>query len=185
MTTPPEYNIVVTPVGDFNASLLKTITEGVNRCFGYGIEVGPPLHDVDFALDTFRNQYHSTPILEKLSDLAPVEAIKVLVICKVDLFIPILTHVYGEAQLGGKGCIISTYRLKEGISSMDPAETFHCRIVKEAIHELGHTFSLRHCKDNTCVMHYARTIRDVDGKSDQFCRYCKVLLEDEIKRLTG
>ena len=184
MTTPPDHNVVLAPVGDFNTPLLKAITLGVASCYGYDIEILTMLQDVEFALDSLRNQYHSTLILEKLSDHAPAEAVKVLGICKVDLFIPILTHVYGEAQLGGRACIISTHRLNEDIASLNPTETFHRRVVKEAIHELGHTFSLRHCKDNTCVMHYARTIGDVDGKSNQFCRYCKVLLEDEMKRLT-
>jgi archaemetzincin len=57
------------------------------------------------------------------------------------------------------------------------------RIVKEAIHELGHTFNLRHCPEDTCIMHYCRNEEDVDRKSDEICRYCKVMLEDEIKRI--
>ena len=57
------------------------------------------------------------------------------------------------------------------------------RVVKESIHELGHTFSLRHCRDRECIMHYCRTIRDVDRKSDELCRYCRILLEDEVGRL--
>ena len=101
----------------------------------------------------------------------------------VDLFIPILTHVYGEAQLDGKACIVSTYRLKEGLSLTGSVHIYHDRITKEVIHELGHTFNLRHCPDNFCIMHYCRTVKDVDGKSDQLCRYCKTLLEDEIKKL--
>ena len=52
-----------------------------------------------------------------------------------------------------------------------------------AVHELGHTFTLRHCPDRTCIMHYCRNEEDVDRKSDELCRYCKVMLEDEIKRL--
>ncbi|MEJ2098202.1 MAG: archaemetzincin, partial [Deltaproteobacteria bacterium] len=130
-----------------------------------------------------RNQYHSTPVLEQLAGSAPADAIKVLALVEVDLFIPILTHVYGEAQLGGKACIVSTIRLTEGHSSQNTQEPFQSRIVKEAIHELGHTFNLRHCREHTCLMHYCRNEHDVDRKSDQLCRYCKVLLEDEIKRM--
>jgi archaemetzincin len=62
-------------------------------------------------------------------------------------------------------------------------EAFHHRMVKEAIHELGHTFKLHHCPDNTCIMHYSRTVEDVDLKSKQFCRYCQVMLEDEKEKL--
>ena len=65
--------------------------------------------------------------------------------------------------------------------SADAALT--ARIGKEIIHELGHTFNLRHCEDQSCIMHYCRTELDVDRKSEHMCRYCKVLLSDECKRL--
>jgi predicted Zn-dependent protease len=32
-------------------------------------------------------------------------------------------------------------------------------------------------------MHYCRNEEDVDRKSGQLCRYCIIMLEDEIKRL--
>lgn len=138
---------------------------------------------MDFALDPHRSQYHSTPILEKLASAAPPNAIKVLAIVEVDLFIPILTHVYGEAQLGGKAAILSLHRLRENPMPLGSDKSFRHRAGKEAIHELGHTFNLRHCPDRACIMHYCRTVNDVDRKSDQLCRYCKVLLEDEMKKM--
>jgi len=155
----------------------------VSRIFGYSAETVPLLLNLDFALDTSRNQYHSTLILEKLAGLAPPWAIRVLGIAQVDLFIPILTYVYGEAQLGGKACIISTHRLKEELSPVNTRENYLLRMFKGAFHELGHTFKLRHCPDQNCIMHRARSLRDVDRKSDQFCRYCRVFMEDEKKRL--
>jgi archaemetzincin len=122
-------------------------------------------------------------ILDQLAAKIPQHCIRVLAIAQVDLFIPILTHVYGEAQLGGSACIISTFRLNEGGSGMNIPPRYMDRIVKEAIHELGHTFNLRHCPEHTCIMHYCRTEEDVDRKSDELCRYCKIMVEDEIKRL--
>jgi len=110
-------------------------------------------------------------------------SIKVVAITHVDLFIPILTHVYGEAQLAGKACIVSTFRLQEGLFITTMEKELENRVVKEVLHELGHTFNLRHCDDKSCIMHYCRSIKDVDRKTDQFCRYCKILLEDELKKL--
>ncbi len=101
-----------------------------------------------------------------------------------DLFIPILTHVYGEAQLGGTACIISIARLVAGLE-VQIDDNVRSRIVKEAIHELGHTFDLRHCKDEMCIMHYCRRLDDVDRKSNQFCRYCNIFLADNIRDLSG
>lgn len=183
MNVPPEHIIVISPIGDLeDTSLLNQISREINRIFTHPTEIVPLLKDVNFALDPVRNQYHSTSILEKLERLSPINTMKVVGITMVDLFIPILTHVYGEAQLGGKACIVSTHRLKEGLSLMGSRHIYHNRITKEVIHELGHTFNLRHCPDHFCIMHYCRTVKDVDGKSDQLCRYCKTLLEDEMKR---
>jgi len=46
-------------------------------------------------------------------------------------------------------------------------------------------FKLLHCKDKTCIMHYCRKISDVDRKSGELCRYCKILMGDEVKRLAA
>ncbi len=183
MITLSEHSIVISPVGTLDSELFEPISMGIKRIFGYKTEVIPFFKDVSFALDPKRKQYHSTPILEKLEKAAPVQAIKVIGITSVDLFIPILTHVYGEAQIGGAACIISTHRLAEGLFLAADKDTYYKRVAKEAVHELGHTFKLRHCKDNACIMHYCRSIKDVDRKSEQFCRYCKTLLEDEMKRI--
>jgi archaemetzincin len=65
---------------------------------------------------------------------------------------------------------------------MNAQEVYLQRVIKEAIHELGHTFNLRHCPDHNCIMHYCRSEKDVDRKSDELCRYCKILLEDGLKK---
>jgi len=179
----PEHSIVISPIGNFGPEITEPVKKEINRIFGFPALIIPILEGVDFALDSGRNQYHSTSILQQLEKSAPPFAIKVIAITKVDLFIPILTHVYGEAQLGGKTCVVSTYRLRDQISAARTDVIFKQRIIKEAIHELGHTFNLRHCNQHVCIMHYSRTELDVDRKSDQLCRYCKILLDDEIKKI--
>ena len=184
MTSQSEHIILISPVGDLSAELTEAIAGEIKRVFGFSTAIESVLQDLSFALDQNRNQHHSTMILGQLAANTPARAIKVIAIAQVDLFIPILTHVYGEAQLGGTACIVSTFRLNEGRSGMNISRKYMDRIVKEAIHELGHTFNLRHCPEDSCIMHYCRNEEDVDRKSDELCRYCKVMLEDEIKRLT-
>jgi len=178
-----EHTIAISPIGDLDAMLLQQVKRDIHRVFGCTAEFHPLLKDVTFALDPARHQYLSTKILETLEDLAPSQALKIIGIVEVDLFIPILTHVFGEAQLGGRSCVVSTHRLKEGVSPRGGFKTLSERLSKEAVHELGHTFNLRHCKERSCIMHYCRTMEDVDRKSHQFCRYCTVLLQDELKKL--
>jgi len=179
-----EHTLLISPIGDLevNGELLDQLRNEIHQVFGYETELLPLLEEIDLHADPIRKQYHSTPILETLALIAPPEAVKILAITRVDLFIPVLTHVYGEAQLGGRACILSTFRFAEKRSP--DRETFRCRMVKEAIHELGHTFSLRHCRDAGCVMHYCRSVSEVDRKSNHFCRYCAVLLQDEMKKAT-
>jgi archaemetzincin len=178
-----EYRIAISPIGNIESSLTDSIGREVQRIFGYRTEVVSLIAQLDFALNFERQQYYSTIILEKLTAVASARDVKLLGITTVDLFIPILTYVYGEAQIGGKACIISTCRLSEGISSSDSVQRLNDRAVKEALHELGHTFKLRHCPERSCIMHYCRSIKDVDRKSNQLCRHCRILLEDELKRL--
>lgn len=185
MNITPEHKIIISPIGNFDSEIIEYVEKGISRIFGFQTRILPLLENISFALDSGRNQYNSTSILEKLESCVPAYVLKVIAITNVDLFIPILTHVYGEAQLGGRTCIVSTYRLKDFTSSIRAGISLPDRIAKEAIHELGHTFKLLHCKDHSCIMHYCRTENDVDRKSDQLCRYCKILLEDEIKRLKG
>jgi len=175
-----QQKVIISPIGKRDDELIELIGADIESVFGHKTETIPLLDSVDFAFDPVRRQYHSTPILEKLAALAPSQAMKVLGMAEDDLFIPILTHVYGEAQLGGRACMVSTYRLKEGLSLSASGDAYQRRVVKEAIHELGHTFNLRHCRDSACIMHYCHTVEDVDRKTGQLCRYCKVLLEDEL-----
>jgi archaemetzincin len=174
---------IISPIDSFARELLEDIGLSIGNCFGLDTDIQILLDDLNFAFDHNRNQYHSTPILEKLCELSPVPDAKIVALTTKDLFIPILTHVYGEAQLDGMSCIVSSSRLQENLSLVDEERLFYERIYKEVLHELGHTYNLLHCKDSSCIMHYCRSIRDVDQKSMGMCRYCRVLLDDQLKKV--
>lgn len=179
---PGGARVQIAPIGIFAPDLLEAVIDTIKRVFGLTSRTAPLLGEIGFAYDADRKQYHSTAILERLTGKARPEILKVLALTREDLFIPILTHVYGEAQLGGTSCIVSTRRLGEGISMANTRELYLGRVAKEAAHELGHTFDLRHCQDARCIMHYCRSIADVDHKSSDLCRYCRVLLGDYFKK---
>jgi archaemetzincin len=138
-----------------------------------------PLRPVD-TLDVRRQQHLSTSILRWMKMHRPPEARKILGLTDVDLFIPVLTFVYGEAQLGGPCAVVSAARLGPPLGGID-GELAAARLAKEAVHELGHTFGLVHCSSPRCVMSRSVNLTAVDGKSSTFCADCRL---DYLERLS-
>jgi archaemetzincin len=96
----------------------------------------------------------------------------------VDIFVPVLTFIFGEAQLNGKHSILSVCRLHEEFySGISNEKLLLERTIKEALHELGHCYGLRHCVDWDCVMHSSPGIEEVDIKGNTFCRNCVSQIE--------
>ncbi len=178
-----EREIIISPIGGIPSSVTVPVRKAVAQNFGLPTRIVPLLQGIDFAYSPQRQQYHSTPILDRLAALLPNRGSRSLAITEMDLYIPILTHVYGEAQLKGKAAIISLYRLTDSNPPSLARESGLTtqRSLKEALHELGHTLGLKHCPDSTCLMHYCRRISDVDHKTDRFCRYCRVWLQDALE----
>jgi len=134
--------------------------------------VRPERLDVTFARDRFRNQYYSTAILQAMQPLAE-SGVRLLAVTSLDLYVPVLTFVFGEAQLGGNCAVVSLHRLREEFYGL-PAneELLQTRLVKEAVHELGHTFGLRHCDNWQCVMTSSHAVERLDVKGAEFCFSC-------------
>jgi len=133
-------------------------------------------------LDPRRGQHSSTRILGWLASLRPPAPEKLLAITDVDLFIPILTFVFGEAQLGGRAALVSTARLAGDAADRAEPALAQQRLVKEAVHELGHAFGLLHCGAPRCAMARAASLRDVDAKSAELCLDCRTALRDRRRR---
>lgn len=125
---------------------------------------GPPPN----TFDVRRQQYASRPLLEWLIARVPEPGGRLLGVTDVDLFIPVLTFVFGEAQLGGRAAVVSTARLRE-----PPTEPLiRARLMKESVHEIGHTFGLVHCVSHACAMARSPALAAVDVKEDRLCADC-------------
>jgi archaemetzincin len=124
--------------------------------------------------DPNRVQYNSSLILQQLIMKPPLNAEKILGVLDVDLFIPILTFVFGEAQLKGIGAVVSAHRLHNRFYGLpENRELTNDRLLKEAVHELGHTFGLIHCLQARCVMNASTYVENIDQKSAEFCPLCQ------------
>jgi archaemetzincin len=130
--------------------------------------------DLAAAYDPGRRQYNSSKILLQILAAPPVGAARVLAVADVDLFIPILTFVFGEAQLDGIAAAVSLHRLNSKFYGLpENRDVLRRRLVKESVHELGHTFGLLHCRQPGCVMGTSTYVEDIDQKSGDMCARCR------------
>lgn len=177
-----EMKIYLIPIGDVEKETILRLSWALRRKFGAVFELGEPLPLSEDAYRAERGQYFATPIMEELRENIPEDAEKVLGVLDVDIFVPALNFIFGQADLGGKEALISLTRLREEFYGNSKNEKlFFERAVKEAVHELGHTFGLRHCRDAKCVMYFSNSLLDTDRKEADFCEECKKKLEVMLK----
>ena len=140
--------------------------------------VTPPFEPEE-AFDSRRNQYHSTRILAMLEpELTRLSVDRILGVASLDLYIPGMNFVFGEARLPGRVSVVSTYRLKSGPTK--DGDLLHDRLVKEAVHEIGHMVGLKHCANPLCVMHFSQRLSDTDLKSPDLCESCRPQLRMRV-----
>lgn len=164
---------------------LKSVLE---TGFGFDNEstvINNPLKQIPTNLfDNTRNQYVSDQLLSWLKQtLKPSKETKVLAVCDFDAYFGKYNFCFGEAIIDGNVSAIYLKRLLPANSNDDGDSLilFHNRIVKEAIHEIGHTFGLRHCARDLCIMFKSKTISDTDKKNREFCELCQNLLNASSK----
>lgn len=164
--------IQLVEVGEIDPRILDFLRLVLSDSFSLPCEIRPSKLGISPHYNPLRDQYYSTQILGRLHSLAPADA-KILGVTGFDLFIPILTFVFGEAQLSDRAALVSVHRLYQTFYGLpEDDELFLRRCEKEALHELGHTFGLLHCSDYECVMNFSNSIEEVDLKTNTFCSSC-------------
>jgi archaemetzincin len=166
--------IYIVPIQTGSRFWLKPLEAGIREAFGYGSRCVDMPYDLASAFDSHRRQYNSTKILLQIIAAPPAGATRVLAVTDIDLFIPILTFVFGEAQLDGIAATVSLHRLNSKFYGLpENRNVLTERLVKESIHELGHTFGLLHCRQPGCVMASSTYVEDIDQKSADMCSHCR------------
>ena len=161
------------PVGMADARLLEWLAQALHEKFHVPAEVLSPALDPSFALHAERQQYHSSEILAAMQRQISGNTWRLLGITEFDLYIPILTFVFGEAQLGGSGAVVSYHRLRQEFYGLPGnLDLLANRLLIEAVHELGHTLSLTHCRDYQCAMAPSHAVEWIDIKDSGFCEDC-------------
>ncbi|MHC4197134.1 MAG: archaemetzincin family Zn-dependent metalloprotease [Planctomycetota bacterium] len=166
------------PVGEVQEELLSQLADSLREDLGVVVQLGPRMEVPAHAYKARRNQYFSTEILRKMNEMKPGGKSYLLGVTEVDLYVPTLNFVLGEALPFKNVAIISLHRLREEFYEKPPDEPLlYKRMLTEAVHELGHLWGMRHCPNPDCVMFFSNTLVDTDRKSSGFCDKCKVIFE--------
>jgi archaemetzincin len=157
---------------------LRSIIGSVKDIFGVPASLTTSLLDLQKAFDDSRGQYSSNALLLQILSHNNTREAKQIAIVDVDLFIPVLTFIFGEAQFEATAAIVSTHRLNNefyGLSKDGPL--LLQRLEKEIVHELGHTFGLYHCHQFECVMRSSTYVEEIDLKRVSLCPSCAETLK--------
>jgi archaemetzincin len=160
--------------------MLDEAQRSVQELFRCDSTPSAPLLIPEGALDTRRNQYSSVAFMLALARIEFGESDRVIGVTECDLFIPMLTFVFGQAQLRGRVALVSIARLRPAFYGAAPDdELLRLRLRKEVGHEVGHSLGLIHCPDRDCLMSLATSIQDVDRKTADFCGSCRMSMEQQ------
>ena len=165
--------ITICPVGSIDERILDHIAKCISIRCGLSCRISMRMENPRYAYNDTRCQYNSKLILKRLLQQSPRDTLRLMGVTSVDLYVPILKFVFGLAQIDGKCSIISLHRLWPQFYDQ-PAnpDLFLSRVEKTALHELGHTFGITHCRDRRCVMFSSTRIEDTDIKCAEFCPTC-------------
>ena len=169
----PDWGLELIRVGALAPGLLQQLREDLAVCLAHPVWVAERELPVAAAFSSDRRQYAADKLLAAMQ-LPPAAAnVKRLGVTDVDIFLPVFAHVLGTAQLNGTVGIASIHRLRPEFSGASVnARILRLRILKEVLHELGHTFGLVHCETSWCVMSASLLPEHVDLKDPSFCVSC-------------
>jgi archaemetzincin len=168
-------------LGAVEDEVCRAVEMALEDAFGFEVLSRLALPEPDHAYDANRGQYSSVAILRDLVARPARDCVRVLAVTEKDLFIPMLSFIYGQAQLGGFAALLSLARLRQEFYGLPPDEDLlRERAIVEALHEMGHTFRLVHCRDSSCAMALSTNIEQLDLKRGAFCGACRLLLRESI-----
>jgi archaemetzincin len=173
--------IVLRPLAQIDSHILEILKQSLTLTFNCPLEIQALTLSLEYAYEPKRRQYLAPQILATLRSFSMEPGDRCLGIVDVDLYSPGLNFIFGEADISSGVAIISLYRLRQECYGLPQDEgLFQDRAIKEAVHELGHTYYLSHCQDAKCVMHFSNSLADTDIKRASFCPKCQQKLKEVI-----
>ena len=175
--------IYLKTIGLVKPTILENLVKSLDMLFPFQSKLIVDEENPLFAFEPKRDQYYAKKMIEKLAGELPLDCEKLVGITDVDLCTPVLTFVYGEAQLSGNVAVVSLNRLRQEFYYLPHNDALLVeRLLKECIHELGHCYGLFHCHNSKCVMCFSNSIISIDNKEKNFCVGCKEFVDKTIRK---
>ncbi len=173
--------IIIVLLSEISERVLEVLKRSLEQTFNRVVQTRAKIRSLGNAYDPSRNQHISPKLLARLRRIKRGSGDKVLGVVDVDLYSPEFDFVFGEAEISSGVATLSLYRLRPERYGLPPnAKTVEERVVKEAVHELGHLYGLGHCTNTKCAMRFSTSLVDVDGKGKAFCSKCQQWLKENI-----
>lgn len=174
-------SIILVSCGHFEKNVIDKISSDLLFFFGFPLDVRECSLDLSSFYNPTRRQYDANLILKAIAELTSHDAIKTIGLMRVDIFIPILTYIFGQSMLNGSAGIVSLYRLRNELYGLEQDNNLLIeRFRKVIVHEMGHAFGLIHCHKPRCIMRSSTYVEDIDQKDLEFCYKCKTELDERI-----
>jgi len=171
--------IILRPLAQIDSHILEILKQSLTQTFNCPVEIQALTLSLEYAYEPKRRQYLAPQLLATLRSFSMEPGDRCLGIVDVDLYSPGLNFIFGEADISSGVAIISLYRLRQECYGLPQDQgLFQDRAIKEAVHELGHTYHLGHCRDVKCVMHFSNSLADTDIKGASFCSKCQQKLKE-------
>ena len=172
-----DANIILVPIGPILPGLLSWVADRLGVIVDQQVVIGEAIPLPAAGYNRRRNQYEGDALMAVLCALSYAGSKRLLGLADVDCYVPGLNFIFGQSTLGGREAFVLLPRLRQ--SFYGPPENpvlFRERVIKEVVHELGHTWGLAHCSDVHCVMRFSNTLHDTDVKGVDFCLRCRYWL---------
>ncbi len=163
----------IVPVNAIDARLLTRLALCLEERFLYRCVVRTPLNVPRSVLNSVRKQLFFGSISAKLTAAYESRDEIVLGVTDFDLYKTSHQFIFGSSSPTQRCAVVSIHRLRaEFYGEKSDENALFQRLLKEAVHEIGHTLGLKHCYNARCAMYYSNSIFDTDNKHSQFCEAC-------------
>ncbi len=165
--------VSIVPLGQIRQDVVDAIAGGIYEHLHLDVVFEAKSALPSDLFDPVRGQFRAEDLVRYLRDQIPTSSPLRLGVTEADLYAMDMDYVFSISILKQGASIVSYRRLDNTFYSLPRNDrVLYERVVKEALHELGHGIGLEHCTQ-PCIMYFAhQSLMEIDTKPLRFCPEC-------------